>query len=863
MLAIPALLVALAAATPAAAEPIARLRQDVVPRAQSIRLDLDPRDAGYKGSVEIAVEVKRPVASFDFHAEDITLGSATMRPEKGGSPVPLTVASAGAEGIVTATAKAPLAAGRYRLSIDFTNDFDTRAIGLYRLEAGGAAYAFTQFEAVDARKAFPCWDEPAYKIPYTITLVVPESDAAFANTLEESSKTADGKRTVVFRETRPLPSYLIAVAVGPLDTVPIPGTSIPARVIVPKGSAALAAEAVRMTPPILAALERYFGSKHPYEKLDLIAVPEYWYGAMENPGLITFREESILLDPGRATDSQRERLAVYLAHEIAHMWFGDLVTMAWWDDLWLNESFASWMEDKITAEVFPEFQSTVTQVSSMQRVMGGDARLSTRAMRQPVKSVASLLQSADELAYVKGSAVLAMTESWLTPETFRKGVLAYLKQYEDGNATGDDLWKALSKASGKDVTGVLKSFLDQPGVPLVSATLLEGGRVKLRQSRFLNAGTKALKAQTWRIPVVLEHPGGEQRVLLTEPEMTVKLEASSATPAWIHPNGGEAGYYRWSVPRETLTALTKNAKHLSVRERVGLLGNASALLDAGELTGDAYLALLEEFAGDPEPLVVGAVVTGLSGVRETFFSEKDDPAFAAFVRRSLRPALDRIGPEPRAGEPEAVTELRPALLTALAAWGKEEAAEAQAKKLAEAYMNDPASVPPSLATPGLVLTANRGDAALFETIRQRFEGSKSPTDRTRYLGALGSFRDPALVDRALAYVFTGPLRPQETMSIPRHVAEVPEGHERAWTWMTSHYEEIAKRLPADFIIFMPYFAAGCSETRLDAAKKFFADPQHAPAGTDRELAKVEEGVRDCARLSAREGDAVRRYLAGR
>jgi alanyl aminopeptidase len=354
----------------------------------------------------------------------------------------------------------------------------------------------------------------------------------------------------------------------------------------------------------------------------------------------------------------------------------------------------------------------------------------------------------------------------------------------------------------------------------------------------------------------------QQRVLLAEGETIVKLEGGSPTREWIHPNGGEAGYYRWSVPRESLSALTKDAKRLSVRERVGLLGNASALLDAGELTGDAYLTLLEQFASDPEPLVVGAVVTGLAGVRGTFFSEKDDPAFAAFVRRSLRPALDRIGPEPRAGEPETVTELRPELLTALAEWGKEDAAEAQAKKLAEAYMDDPASVPPSLATPGLRLTANQGDAALFETIRQRFEGSKSPTDRTRYLAALGSFRDPALVDRALAYVFAGPLRPQETMSIPRHVAEVPEGHERAWTWMTAHYDEIAKRLPADFIIFMPYFAAGCSETRLAAAKTFFADPHHAPAGTDRELAKVEEGVRDCAGLATREGDAVRRYLAG-
>jgi len=860
-----AALLLLAATAPSPhAEPIARLRQDVVPRAQSIRLELDPRGADYTGSVAIDVEVKRAVTDFDFHAEALSLSRAALRPENGGAAIALKVTPVGSEGIVTATAEVPIAPGRYTLAIDFTNDFDIRAVGLYRLEAGGAAYAFTQFEAVDARKAFPCWDEPAYKIPYKITLVVPEADAAFANTLEESSKVADGKRTVVFRATRPLPSYLLALAAGPLETVAIPGTSVPARVLFPKGSAALTAEAVKMTPPILAALERYFGSKHPYEKLDLVAVPEYWYGAMENPGLITFREESLLLDPGRATDSQRERLAVYLAHEIAHMWFGDLVTMAWWDDLWLNESFASWMEDKITAEVFPEFQSQVTQVGSMQRVMQGDARLSTRAMRQPVRSVASLLQSADELAYVKGSAVLAMTESWLTPATFRKGVLAYLKQYGDGSATGDDLWRALSKASGKDVTGVLRSFLDQPGVPLVSASVLPDGRVKLKQSRFVNAGNQAPK-QTWKIPVVLEYPGSgealvQQRVLLTEPETTVKLEGA-ASPAWVHPNGGEAGYYRWSVPRESLAALTKDVKRLSVRERVGLVGNATALLGAGEIAGDAYLALLEGFAGDAEPLVVGEVVRALDGVRGTFFSEADDPGFSALVRRTLRPALDRFGTSPRAGEPESVTELRPDLLEGLVVWGKEEAATRQAQELAAAYLDDPETVPPSLAGTALELAALGGDEALFETYRKRFEAATTPTDRARYLAALGRFRNPELVDRALAYVFSGPLRPQETMRIPREVADTPVGRERAWTWMTAHYDEIARRLPADFIIFMPYFAAGCSEARLSSAKTFFADPRHAPPGTTSELAKVGDGVTDCARLSSREGDAVRRYLA--
>jgi alanyl aminopeptidase len=860
-----ALLAAPAFGAEAQEKAIVRLRDDVVPRSQSICLELDPRSDGYAGSVAIAVEVKRPVRSFDFHAEKLELGEVTLARDGSGKTVPLTIAPVGSEGIVTATAQGEIAPGRYTLAAAFTGTFDTRAVGLYRLETGGAAYAFTQFEAVDARKAFPCWDEPAFKIPFRMTLTVPEADVAIANTAEEGSTVKDGKRTVVFRTTRPLPTYLLAVAVGPFDMVPIPGTSVPARVVVPKGTGALAADAVRMTPPILVALERYFGSKHPYDKIDLLAVPEYWYGAMENPGAITFRDEILLLDPERATDSAKERLAITLAHELAHMWFGDLVTMAWWDDLWLNESFASWMEDKITAEVFPRFQTKTSQVGAMHRVMSADAQIATRAMRQPVKSVSSLLQAADGLAYNKGASVLAMTESWLSEEAFRKGVLAYLKAHEDGNATGDDLWRALSKASGKDVSSMLRSFLDQPGVPLVTATPLPDGRVRVKQTRFLNAGTKAKEAQLWRIPVVLKYPaaGGvrEQRVLLTQAETVVKLE-SGETPAWVHPNGGEAGYYRWSVPRDPFAALTKDAgRVLTPRERMGLVGNASALLEAGELPGDAYVKLLEAFANDADPLVAEAVVGALEGVRESFFSESEDPAFAAWVRRTLRPALDRIGTSPRPGEPESVTGLRPDLVEALGDWGQDQEVVTLAKKLTEAYLADPSSVPPSLATTALKVTARRGDAALFDIFKTRFESSKVPAERSRYLAALASFRDPALVERSLAYVFAGPLRPQETMSIPRGIAGSPAGRDKAFAWMTANYDRIAERISPEFLVFMPYFAMGCSERRLDAAKVFFAEPPHAPAGTAVELAKVEEAVTDCARLNTREGEAVRRYLA--
>jgi alanyl aminopeptidase len=858
----------LALAVPAAAaDTIGRLDPNVVPVGEAVRLELDARQADYSGSVEIALAVKASTRSFRFHAEEIDLKRVVLHRDGAAEPPRTLTTTVGAEGMVTAEAAAPLAPGRYTLTIDFTNDFDRRAVGLYRLQSAGEWYAFTQFEAVDARKAFPCWDEPSFKIPWRVTLTVPQGDLAIANAPEDRESSADGKRTVVFKPTRPLPSYLIAFATGPLETVPVPGTSIPTRVVVPKGTAALAGEAVAMTPPLLASLERYFGSRYPYEKLDLIAVPEYWYGAMENPGAITFKDDVLLLDSKTASNASRQHLAIDIAHEIAHMWFGDLVTMRWWDDLWLNESFASWMEVKTVAEVYPRFEVAIDSVRGVQGVMDTDAALATHAMRQPVGSVASLLQSADQLAYVKGASVLEMVETWLTPEVFRKGVAAYLRAHADANATGDDLWGALGKASGKDVRAVLSSFLDQPGVPLVTARPLPGGKVALSQTRFLNSGAKAPGPQLWKIPVMLAYPSASgvanRSVLLTKGEQVVDLGLKDG-PAWIHPNAHESGYYRWSVPREAFLSLGREpAGVLDVPERIGLLGNASALLDAGQLAGDAYVRILEAFASDPDPHVVATVVDGLAKVRGTFYGDKDDAAFAAFVRRTLRPPFEKIGASPRAGESDSTASLRASLLEALAREGDDAAVLDSMEALAQAYGADPASVDPSIAGTAIGLSALRGDAALFDQYRARFEGATNPADRRHYLAALGSFRDPALTGRALDYVFTGPLRPQEAFTIPQVVAQEPSARDRTWTWMIGHYDVIRKNTPQDFIIFMPYFAAGCSSTRLAAAKEFFSVPEHDPPGTARELATVAEGVEDCVRLDAREGEAVRKYIASR
>ncbi len=546
------------------------------------------------------------------------------------------------------------------------------------------------------------------------------------------------------------------------------------------------------------------------------------------------------------------------------MWFGDLVTMAWWDDLWLNESFASWMENKITAEVFPGFGASFDELKAAQQVMNLDSLLSTRAMRQPVASMDSVLQSADELAYSKGSAVLHMVEAWIGPAAFRSGVLAYLKAHADANATADDLWSALGKASKQDVRAVLVSFLDQPGVPLVTVVPLPGGRAKLTQTRFLNAGAVAPRAQLWRIPVTLRYPEGSgsmtRRVLLTQAEQIVALETKT-TPAWIHPNADEAGYYRWSVPSAVFAGLTvDSAGMLDTRERVGFVGNASALLQAGQLRGEDYVRVLEAFATDPDPEVIGSVVSGLETIRETFFAEGREAAFAPAVRRILAPALQRFGAVKRNGETVSVTALRPRLLEALGDAGSDGVVLSEMERLASAYVADAASVDPSLAEVAIQLSAIRGDAALFDRYRARFEAAKVPAERKRFLATLGNFRDPALCDRALQYVFTGPLRPQEIMTIPRTMGAIPAKQGKTFAWMTSHYDQIAARIPADFMVFMPYFADGCSTSRVEAAKAFFADPTHAPPGTSTELKRVAEAVGDCVVLDAREGESVRRYV---
>lgn len=839
------------------ADEMIRLDANVSPTFQSVELNLDAQKTDYSGTVNITVSVKTETNTFFFHAEEMTLDKVSLQNDDARFNVQTEI---GAEGTVTATTDKMVPAGEYQLTIDFHKDYNTQAVGLYRVTQNDVGYLFTQFEALDARKAFPCWDEPSFKIPFQFTIHTPESEVAVTNTPVVSETVSEGIRTYKYKKSKPMSTYFLAVAAGPLESVEITGLSVPGRIYTTKGQSHLTDYAIETTPPILDAIEQYFGSSYPYEKLDLIAIPEYWPGAMENAGAVTYKDEILLVDSKTSSVSQKRRLVYVTAHELAHMWFGDLVTMKWWDDLWLNESFADWMAEKISHPLYPEFKIDIDELQALQRVFATDARTATRPIRREVLRSKDISEDLG-LAYGKGKKVLGMVEKWIGEEDFRKGVINYLEANAWGNAEAADLWGALAEASGKDVKAPLASFLEQPGYPMIHIKPETGGKLHFTQTRFVNSGVEA-EQQTWAVPIRLKYSDGQtietKTVVIKDETAVIDLGKDIK---WVLPDAGGYGYYRWSLPESMLLPLANNPQGaFSELEQVAYLGNATALLDAGIMTGDTYLSILSGFAKSTEPDIVATVASKLTKLRNAFIPDDLQNEFAYYIRTTFRPALDHFGMEMQEGEAASVSLLRQQLIAWLGDEGGDAEVRAYAASLAEAYMKDPASVDPSLVRTVLQINAIDGDRALFDTYKANFESAESPAQRTNYLVALGAFHDEELQEAAFTYILEGPLRPNELFTIPRGMPAMESNRERYFNWMLSNYKEITSRLPKEYAAFMPYIARGCSEARLAEAKAFFEKPENQVSGTLSNLAKISESVMDCVNLQKREGAAVTAYL---
>jgi cytosol alanyl aminopeptidase len=832
-----------------------RLGEDVRPLRQEVWLEINADREDYRGRTTLEIEITRPMAAFRMHAQDMELSSIRLEGEGFEGEL---LHRADQLGLVILSAPKVLAEGRYRLTIEFGNRFATNGVGLYRSVQGGQGYVFSQMQDVEARHSFPCFDEPGFKYPWQFTVRTPEEYLVVHNTPAVEESVSDGWRETVFAETKPLPSYLVALASGPFATVDIPELGVPARVILMPGQEPLARAAVELTGPILAELEDYFGESYPYEKLDFIAAPDFWYGAMENPGAVVFRDSLLLADPERPSVGQRRRLARVIAHELAHMWFGNLVTMAWWDDLWLNEAFADWLGTTVADRLFPSLGIVEQAYVSTFGPMRSDGRASAQPIRSHYGAGDDFTRNL-ALQYHKGKRVLAMFEHLLGREAFRDGLRAYIDANRWGSARADDLWRALAEETDSDIHRAIAGFIEQPGLPLLRIDPTPGG-IRLSQRRYAPHGVE-LPEQHWEVPVGLRYSVDgtvhEARLLLGAEPLT--LELPQGTLEWVAPNAAGKGYYHWWLPPGQLAALIEAP--LEPLEQAEMLGNLAALLDAGELDGARYLESLRASGERAEGVVLDQLLARLEALIEPFGPQHNGAAFRRFLRATLGPAMERIGALPRPGEPEAAAAVRPRLLALLGIHARDAAVGAFAAELAQQYLEDPASLDPELATAALEVYVRRGDAELQEDMMRRAADAPDPVQRNVFLTAVASFHAEPLQQAALDYALSDALRPNEKWLQLWRAAGIPGRRDALLDWLFANYEAVTDGLTPIQKARIPAFADGCSIGRLARARQFFADPVRRVAGTEDQLERVADSVRQCAALQQREAERVSAWLS--
>jgi cytosol alanyl aminopeptidase len=858
---------------PAEEPPTGRLPADVRPSYGHLALTIAPERQEFSGSVEIAVTLERPRDVIWLHGQGLHVERASVR-LPGRAPIDARWEQVTEAGLAALRLPFALPAGQAMIHIDYAAPFGAHQEGLYHLENRGMHYAVTQFEAIFARRTLPCFDEPAFKVPWDVTLFAPEGQVAIANArLIEQAPAAAGLVRHTFATTPPLPSYLLAFAVGPFDVVTaplIPPNAVRKRPLVlrgvaPAGRGKELGYALARTGEILAALEGYVGLEYPYDKLDIIAVPQK-SGAMENPGAITFGERILLFDERSATEPRRFRAMSVIAHELGHQWFGDLVTMPWWDDIWLNEAFASWIEPRVLGALDPTLDAEARSLASGQAAMNTDALASARQVRQAIRDDNDIANAFDAITYNKGSAVIGMFERWIGPEVFRKGINAYLREHTYGSATEADLLSALSAAAGRDVATPFRSFIFQPGVPLVEANLTcAGGKaaLSLRQSRFVPTGSSVEPSQTFQIPVCARYPDGEGLKeacsLLTEREGSLPLEGKGC-PAWVMPNADASGYYRWALSAADLGRLASAGyARLTTRERMSLGESVYASFSRASMPAGDALRALEKLAVDPSHLVAAEPMRLIASIGRFLDEDREmRKAMEAYGQRLYGPAYRALGWEPKKGKTDGAAQvlLRRAVVEFMALEAREPEARKEAMARARAYLGlgkDGAlhaeAVVGDLADVALAVLGEDADEALFSDLLARLEGAKTESLRAELLRAIGAVRRPALATRARELAVASRVRPREALGLLEAQFAAPELRAEAWAWTKDHLDAVMAILPpsrATAMIELP--GAFCDEAHAEELYRVFHQRAQSIDGGPRAFASAVESMSLCVAL---------------
>jgi len=846
----------------AGAAPEGKLPEGVRPTRYRLSLEVIPSRDTFSGAAMITIELDEPRQVIWMHGERLDVSSihathATTRIDAIWEQKTL-------DGVASVTFREPLPAGRSTLYVEYTAPFDTPLRGLYRVESGGETYAFTQFESISARLAFPCFDEPRFKTPFELTLTAPAGHFVAANTPVESAIALPGElQRVSFMPTPPLPTYLVAFVVGPFDVVSgaaispseVRSAPIPMRGIAAKGKGPLLRYALERTARFVESLERYFGIPYPYQKLDLVAVPDFAAGAMENVGLITFREWLLLLDADQITEGQRRAFAYVMAHELAHQWFGNLVTMPWWDDIWLNEAFATWMGDKVVHELHPEYRSDLASLASSHRAMAHDSLTSARSILQPILSNHDIKNAFDMITYLKGGAVLSMFEHWMTPEVFREGIRLYLLRHQTRTATSTDLLGALDEASPLEVARPFLSFLTQPGVPLLQARAgddcVDGVlRVDLSQERYLPIGSPGSTQQEWEIPLCVRHANGTTCGALAGALGHIDLPGC---PAWWMPNELGSGYFRFSIPKADWTRLRKRGlSELSDAGKLAVADSLYAELDRGSITADEILPWLRPFVSSPIRQLALGPMGPLRFMMVEAATDETRPKIAAYAERLYRKRYRQLGWRARKGDSSDTKLLREALIRWMVMDVRDPKARARAAELGRARAGygvekDENAVDPQIADLVLAAAVQEGDEHFFDHLVAQLETSTDATTRNRILVALGHAETETLSRRALDLALDPRIRLNETSAILGVQMRSPRTRERGWAWLKENFDAFVARASSAQAGGAPWYAASlCTSDDADDVEAFFEARADELVGGPRNLAGAVETIRLCA-----------------
>ena len=836
-----------------------RLPVNALPQHYALALAPDIATASFAGTETIDLTLAQPSTTITLNAIELKIESVMAGAQK--AAVTYDVAKEQA----TFTFPQPLRAGNNSLAIVFSGTLNDKLRGFYLSKTKARNYAVTQFESTDARRAFPSFDEPAFKATFDVALTVDKGDTAISNTNVVSDKPeASGGHTLTFATTPKMSTYLVAFLVGDFQCTKGKSEGVPIRVCSTPDKVKLTKFALQASEHFLKYYDHYFGIKYPMPKLDLIAIPDFEAGAMENFGAITYRETDLLVDSKGASIDSKKRVASVVAHEMAHQWFGDMVTMQWWDNIWLNEGFATWMQDKAANDWHPEWNFPQDVANSLDRTLNYDAGRTTRTIRAQADTPAQISEMFDGISYGKAGAVIGMVENWVGPQVFQQGVHNYLAAHLYGNATAEDFWNAQTATSHQPVDEVMRSFVAKPGVPLLTFADLETAGFPVKQRRFFLSGAEDDQVAAndvspgWTIPVCLKTATGPKCELVSRKIAALELPAGTQIP-FFYANAADKGYYRVAYTPQQLQAITAGVETgLTVPERIGFLGDRWAQTRSGNAKVGDYLDLALAVRNDPNANVLDSTLASITAIRNRIADDEDRSKLDALVLKQYGPVYAALGKDSKHASLDR-GEIRTELFGALGEAG-DPAVLAHAQTLADSLFAGKKPDEPNTVDVAVSLAAANGDEQFYDKLQIVSQKANDPSLASEALVLLTRFRKPVLVVKTLEYATSGKVRNQDSWILIARELSQRETQDLAWAWIVNNWDKVNAQLTtASGARIVGAAGAFCTVEKRKEVASFFAT--HKVNAADRTLTQALDNINDCVRFRAAQQPNLQQWLA--